>query len=148
VRSLEVGIARFGRPDKLCCFDGDQLPFAESTFDCAFRRLRVSPHSPGGACPTARRDAEGIEAEGTGHDLRAQPLNPAHRATVNACPFDENAILIRAWCSQDEDRVFGIPRGKDQVSRVLSEAAALAQGHGGQSGMASMGAQYYVWGKK
>jgi len=46
VRSLEVGIARFGSPTSFVAFDGDQLPFAGIHLRLRLRRLRVSPHSP------------------------------------------------------------------------------------------------------
>jgi ubiquinone/menaquinone biosynthesis C-methylase UbiE len=148
VKSLEVGIARFGSPTSFVAFDGDQLPFAESTFDCAFAAC-VFHHIP----PEAHARLLGemrrvLKPKGRVMIYEHNPLNPLTVRTVNACPFDENAILIRAGALRTRIESSGFLEARIRYRVFFPRPLRWLRGMEDNLGWLPMGAQYYVWGRK
>ena len=148
VKSLELGIARFGRPTTFVAFDGAQLPFADATFDCAFAAC-VFHHIP----PEAHARLLGelrrvLKPAGRVMVYEHNPLNPLTVRTVNACPFDENAILIRAGTLRGRIESSGFREARIKYRVFFPRPLRCLRGLEAYLGWLPMGAQYYVWGKK
>jgi SAM-dependent methyltransferase len=95
-RSLEIAQSRFPGTASYHCFDGRSLPFADNTFDvaftaCVFHHIPVDQHEP--LFAEIRRV---LAPNGIFFVFEHNPLNPLTVRVVNQCPFDENAVLIRA----------------------------------------------------
>jgi ubiquinone/menaquinone biosynthesis C-methylase UbiE len=95
-KSLEIGQRQHGECADFVYFEGETLPFKEESFDvafaaCVFHHIEHKKHVrlllelnrvlvPGGRLIVFEHN----------------PLNPLTIHAVNACPFDENAVLIRS----------------------------------------------------
>lgn len=95
-RSLEIAESRFPGAARYHCFDGRTLPFADNMFDlaftaCVFHHIPADQHEP--LFAEIRRV---LAPNGIFFVFEHNPLNPLTVRVVNQCPFDENAVLIRA----------------------------------------------------
>jgi ubiquinone/menaquinone biosynthesis C-methylase UbiE len=148
VKSLKIGSIRFGASTSFVAFDGSHLPFAEATFDYAFAAC-VFHHIPPEAHERLLAEIRRVlKPSGQMMVYEHNPFNPLTVRAVNACPFDENATLIRAatlkrrleragfWKLRIKYRVF-FPR---QLRWLRSMEEKI--------GWLPIGAQYYVWGRK
>lgn len=94
--SLDVADRRFPGVAELVRYDGVMAPFQDETFDlifsaCVFHHIDANEHG--------RVFAELLrllKPDGQMVIFEHNPLNPATRHIVATCPFDENAVLIRA----------------------------------------------------
>jgi ubiquinone/menaquinone biosynthesis C-methylase UbiE len=148
VKSLEIGVIRFGSPTSFVAFDGSRLPFPDATFDCAFAAcvFHHIPHEAHGRLLGEMRRV--LKPSGQVMIYEHNPFNPLTVRAVNKCPFDENAILIRAGTLkarlesagfrqlQVRYRVF-FPRQLRWLRRIEDKLAWLP-----------IGAQYYVCGRR
>ena len=148
LKSLEVGATRFGEHTSFVAFDGIWLPFAEDTFDCAFAAC-VFHHIPSKAHEGLFTEIRRVlKPDGFLMVYEHNPLNPLTVRTVNACPFDENAVLITASMlrARVENSGFRGLRTRYRVFfpkrlhwlRVMEDRLAWLP----------MGAQYFVCGRK
>jgi len=137
-------VARFGREASFVAFDGNRLPFPDSTFDCVFAGC-VFHH----VAPAEHRDllAEVRRVIRLGGHLMIyehNPLNPLTVRTVKACPFDDHAILVRArrLSAALEAAGFGGTRVRYRVffPRALRWFRPLED----SLGWLPLGAQYYA----
>jgi ubiquinone/menaquinone biosynthesis C-methylase UbiE len=95
-KSLEVGRAQHGARAEFMHFDGARIPYADATFDvalasCVFHHIPESEHVQ--LLAEIRRV---LTPRGLLFVFEHNPLNPLTRHAVDTCPFDENAVLIRA----------------------------------------------------
>ena len=95
-KSLDIARERCGTLATYCEFDGRKLPFSDGEFDvvfaaCVFHHIPESEHVR--LLSEIRRVLSPV---GVFLIFEHNPLNPLTRRVVNQCPFDENAILIRA----------------------------------------------------
>jgi ubiquinone/menaquinone biosynthesis C-methylase UbiE len=95
-KSLEVGEAEHGARAEFTHFDGARIPYADATFDvalasCVFHHIPESEHVH--LLGEIRRV---LTPRGLLFVFEHNPLNPLTRHAVDTCPFDENAVLIRA----------------------------------------------------
>jgi SAM-dependent methyltransferase len=95
-KSLDIAQSRFPGAANYHCFDGRTLPFADNAFDvvftaCVFHHIPVEQHEP--LFAEIRRV---LAPNGVFFVFEHNPLNPLTVRVVNQCPFDENAVLIRA----------------------------------------------------
>jgi ubiquinone/menaquinone biosynthesis C-methylase UbiE len=95
-RSLEVAERRFAGQAKFVRFDGVRVPFADNCFDiayamCVFHHIDHADHGA-----LLRELSRVIKPGGSLFVFEHNPFNPLTVRVVNACPFDENAHLIRA----------------------------------------------------
>jgi ubiquinone/menaquinone biosynthesis C-methylase UbiE len=97
VRSLEISRSRFPHINAQHVeIGGPTLPFADETFDlsfsaCVFHHIAHSEH-PRWLAELRRVTRKG----GLLFIFEHNPLNPLTAKAVRECPFDENAVLIRA----------------------------------------------------
>lgn len=96
LESLRIGAGRFGDRADFIAFDGERLPFADGRFDCVFSACvfhHIEPERHVALFAELRRV---LRPGGLLMIFEHNPLNPLTVHAVNTCPFDENAILIRA----------------------------------------------------
>jgi SAM-dependent methyltransferase len=96
VRSLAIASARYPRQASFQAFDGRRIPYARESFDvvyaaCVFHHIEA-PRQP----PLLREIRRILRPDGHFFLFEHNPLNPLTRHAVDTCPFDENAVLIRA----------------------------------------------------
>lgn len=78
------------------CYDGDRLPFDDNTFDLAIT-VCVMHHVPPASWPNFAREMHRVvRSGGLALVFEHNPVNPVAVHVVNNCPFDEDAILLRA----------------------------------------------------
>jgi ubiquinone/menaquinone biosynthesis C-methylase UbiE len=95
-KSLEVGNNRFPGQAEFVAFDGSTLPFPKAHFDlsfaaCVFHHIDHVEHAA--LLAELRRV---LRPGGMLVIFEHNPFNPLTVHAVNTCPFDENAVLIRA----------------------------------------------------
>ena len=148
VKSLEIGVHRFGNASGFVAFDGLRLPFAEATFHCAFAACVFHPIPPEAHERLLGEIWRVVKPGGHVMIYEHNPYNPITVRTVNACPFDENAILIGAGALRTrlESAGFRELRATYRVffPRRLRWLRALEP----TLGWLPLGAQYYVSGRK
>jgi SAM-dependent methyltransferase len=93
-KSLAVAEGRFPGVARAVCYDGGEIPLAESQFDlifsaCVFHHIDGSEH-----VPLFKRLKRLLRPGGLMVTFEHNPINPLTRYIVSTCPFDENAILI------------------------------------------------------
>ncbi|MEM9148720.1 MAG: class I SAM-dependent methyltransferase [Pseudomonadota bacterium] len=95
-KSLDIARARGVEGLDCLAFDGRRLPFEQGTFEaglaaCVFHHIPEQAHGP--LLAEIRRV---LAPQGRFWIFEHNPLNPLTVRAVNTCPFDENALLIRA----------------------------------------------------
>lgn len=96
IASLRIAAQRFAGAADFVAFDGRALPFADGSFDCAFSACvfhHIEPALHVGLLAELRRV---LRPGGLIAVFEHNPLNPLTVQAVRTCPFDENAILLRA----------------------------------------------------
>lgn len=95
-RSLAIARDRYPGAAEYRCFDGVAIPFADGSFDVAFAAC-VFHHIDGAEHVSLLRELLRVLADdGRLFLFEHNPLNPLTRHAVDTCPFDANAVLIRA----------------------------------------------------
>jgi SAM-dependent methyltransferase len=96
VESLRIGAGRFAGEAGFVAFDGEQLPFADGSFDCVFSACVFHHIEPERHVTLLAELRRALRPGGLLMIFEHNPLNPLTVHAVNSCPFDENAVLIRA----------------------------------------------------
>lgn len=94
--SLRIGVQRSRGAADFVAFDGRSLPFADGSFDCVFSACvfhHIEPALHVGLLSELRRV---LRPGGLIAIFEHNPLNPLTVRAVRTCPFDENAVLMRA----------------------------------------------------
>ena len=96
-QSIAVAEARHGPLAHFTPYeDGDPLPYADASVDVAFTAC-VFHHIPQAEHAAVLAEVRRVlKPGGTVFVFEHNPLNPLTMKAVNDCPFDENAVLIRA----------------------------------------------------
>jgi ubiquinone/menaquinone biosynthesis C-methylase UbiE len=96
-QSIAVAESRHGPLATYTHYDaGDPLPYADASVDVAFTSC-VFHHIPHDAHPAVLAEVRRVlKPGGRFFVFEHNPLNPLTMKVVNDCPFDENAVLIRA----------------------------------------------------
>jgi len=95
-KSLDVGAAQHAGRAEFTHFDGARIPYADATFDAALASC-VFHHIPAGEHVALLGEIRRVlKPRGVLFVFEHNPLNPLTRRAVDTCPFDENAVLIRA----------------------------------------------------
>lgn len=95
-RSLDIARGRFPDAAVYQIYDGAEIPLPEKSYDlifssCVFHHIEAVEHL------SIFRQLRGLLASnGAMVIFEHNPLNPVSRYIVATCPFDENAVLIRA----------------------------------------------------
>lgn len=94
-KSIEIATQRFSSMAILQSYDGETLPYDDSSLDivfsaCVFHHIsqELYPH----IFSELRRV---LKKNGLFVVFEHNPLNPLTLKAVNTCPFDENAVLIK-----------------------------------------------------
>jgi SAM-dependent methyltransferase len=95
-KSLDLAAHRFPGMAQYVRYDGITAPFEDQSFDlifsaCVFHHIDASEHR--GIFVELKRM---LRPDGAMVIFEHNPLNPGTRHIVATCPFDENAVLIRA----------------------------------------------------
>jgi SAM-dependent methyltransferase len=129
-------------------YDGSRLPFADGTFDLSMA-VTVMHHVP--VAQWAHFVSEALRVLRPGGVfvvIEHNPLNPLTLYSVNRCPFDEDAVLLRAGTVRSliksqglhytgHDYIFFTPFGAPVIQAVERRLTWLP-----------LGAQYAAWGIK
>jgi SAM-dependent methyltransferase len=147
-KSLEIAMARFGENADFVAFDGARLPFADGTFDlafsaCVFHHIAAAAHAEllAEIRRVMRRDGQLMIFE---HN----PLNPLTVHAVNTCPFDENAVLIRARTMTQTLERAGFRETEVKYRIFFPRALRWLRPLENFLGWLPLGAQYYALAKK
>lgn len=106
-RSLAIARDRYPGAAEYRCFDGAVIPFEDGRFDVAFAAC-VFHHIDAVEHVALLRELRRVLAGGGRFFLfEHNPLNPLTRHAVNTCPFDANAVLIRARTMRERLRAAG-----------------------------------------
>ena len=95
-RSLDIGRSRFAGQAEFMCFDGSRLPFDPGAFDavfcaCVFHHIDTDEH-----VALMRELHRVLRPGGILAVFEHNPLNPLTVRAVEACRYDENAVLVSA----------------------------------------------------
>ena len=98
VSSASIDMARRQNPTAhYKTYDGQVLPYADGSFDCAFA-ICVLHHVPVAQWAAFLKDmSRVVKRGGLVLVIEHNPLNPATQWVVNTCKFDVNAKLLRPW---------------------------------------------------
>ncbi|MFH2204192.1 MAG: class I SAM-dependent methyltransferase [Elusimicrobiota bacterium] len=90
------------------CYDGSSIPFPDATFDLIFA-INVLHHiAPKARLAAIREMRRAVRPGGLILIFEHNPLNPITAKVVQACPFDEDAILLRMTEVRDLFRAAGL----------------------------------------
>lgn len=109
-RSLAIARERYPDVAEFRSFDGVTLPFDPGSFDvafaaCVFHHIDAAQH-----VPLLRELRRVLRDDGRLFVFEHNPLNPLTRRAVDTCPFDANAVLIRAGTMRARLRAAGFRR--------------------------------------
>ncbi len=109
-RSLDIARERHSGAADYCIFDGTTIPFASGSFDvafaaCVFHHIDSEDH-----VPLLRELRRVLTDGGRLFVFEHNPFNPLTRHAVDTCPFDANAVLIRARTLHERLRAAGFER--------------------------------------
>jgi SAM-dependent methyltransferase len=129
-------------------YDGEHLPYEDNAFDVAFT-ICVLHHVPPGQWPGFTAEIHRIiRPGGLAIIFEHNPYNPITRRIVNRCPFDKDAVLLRASTTRGllEDAGFSDVRSRS-ILTVPAGTKFLRRVDGWLSGL-PLGAQYVATGRK
>ena len=145
VASLRIAAQRF--PDKadFVAFDGVRLPLADGVFDCVFSACvfhHIEPALHVGLLAELRRV---LRPGGLIMIFEHNPLNPLTVQAVRTCPFDENAILMRANTLKGRLVEAGFSGAAARYRLFFPRALRLLRPLERWMKWVPLGAQYYVF---
>jgi SAM-dependent methyltransferase len=145
VSSACVGAARKRNADvDYQVYDGTTLPYADGSFDLAFSICVIHHVPPAYWSNFVREMRRVLRPGGLALVFEHNPRNPFTMRAVTACPFDEDAVLLR---NEETERLFREAGfGRVRSSFILSVPAAnrfLRRVDRLFSGL-PFGGQYYV----
>jgi ubiquinone/menaquinone biosynthesis C-methylase UbiE len=147
-RSLDVSKQRYPGMERYATIAGDQLPFANNSFDLIFSAC-VFHHIPQQEHAHWLKELNRVTApNGALFIFEHNPLNPLTTFVVRSCPFDSNACLISA--RELALRVTGARWSNVKTSYRIFFPRMLKKLRGLESHLrrVPLGAQYYVSGRK
>ena len=145
VASLGIAAQRFPGEADFVAFDGSHLPFADGSFDCAFSACvfhHIEPTHHVGLLAELRRV---LRPGGLLMIYEHNPLNPLTVQAVRTCPFDENAILMRAATLKRRFLDAGFSGATARYRLFFPRALRLLRPLEQFMKWLPLGAQYYVF---
>lgn len=150
VSMKSLGLARRRHSDKadFVIFDGHKLPFQDNAFDlvfsaCVFHHIPHTEH-----LPLLAELKRVLRIGGTCVIFEHNPANPLTVQAVNTCPFDENAVLIRATEFNRRFRQAGFNEVEHRFRIFFPRALRLLRFIERNLTWLPLGAQYCVIGRK
>jgi SAM-dependent methyltransferase len=143
-RSLAIARSRFSGVAKFQTYDGEAVPSPAQRYDlifssCVFHHVDAAEH------PAILRQLRGMLADdGAMAIFEHNPLNPVSRYIVATCPFDENAVLIRAGVFAERQRQAGFRRVEIAYTGFFPGALRALRPLEPMLARVPLGAQYYT----
>ena len=95
-KSIEIARNQYPDQANFIVFDGKKIPFSENTFDVMFAAC-VFHHVPIKIHPALLKESlRVLRPKGHCVIFEHNPFHPLTVRAVNACPLDQNAVLIKA----------------------------------------------------
>ena len=144
-RSLEI--ARRRHPgEQLALFDGERIPLEDGSVDLAYA-MCVFHHIPAHQHPAVLRELHRVlRPGGRLFVFEHNPLNPLTVRVVNDCPFDENAVLIRAGVLRRRLAGAGFARASTHFRVFFPRALRALRPLEPWLGWLPLGGQYFACG--
>jgi ubiquinone/menaquinone biosynthesis C-methylase UbiE len=147
-KSLQLGKERFPTQAEFTRFDGENIPYPDNYYHLAFAACvfhHIDAHQHLSLLMEIKRI---LKPNGTVIIFEHNPINPLTVRVVNSCPFDENAVLIRAGVMQNRIADAGFVKSHKHYRlffpRFLNSLKPLEK----YLHWLPLGAQYYVCGEK
>jgi len=125
-------------------FDGARLPFGDSSFDCIFAGCVFHHVSPSAHHRLLGEFRRVLQHSGRLMIYEHNPLNPLTVRTVRACPFDDNAILLRAGILRAELERAGFENPEARYRVFFPRALRWLRPLEDALDWLPLGAQYYL----
>ena len=143
-QSLEIAEHNHTSLASFMVYDGARIPADEDQFDlvlaaCVFHHIPSIDHDS-----ALKEILRVLKPEGHFFVFEHNPLNPFTVYTVNACPFDENAVLIHSGQMRQRILAAGFPKAHANYCTFFPAALAGLRRFEKYLGWLPMGAQYYV----
>jgi ubiquinone/menaquinone biosynthesis C-methylase UbiE len=143
-RSLEIALQRHGAATTFIQCDGALTPFAEGEMDlvfvaCVFHHVPQDRHAP-----LLAEINRILLPSGHLFLFEHNPLNPLTRKAVNDCPFDKNAVLIRASRMAQKISDAGFSSTRVQFTVFFPHMLRALRWAEPMLGHLPIGGQYYV----
>ena len=147
-KSLAIAEKRYLGKADFIHFDGHRISFDDNTFDVAFAACVFHHIAPNQHISLLNEIHRVLKPHGKMFLFEHNPLNPLTVHAVNSCPFDENAILMRATTVKNRMRSAGFLSLDHEYRiffpRLLRTLRPLER----YLAWLPLGAQYFVVGKK
>jgi ubiquinone/menaquinone biosynthesis C-methylase UbiE len=128
-------------------YKGLLLPCADDEFDVVFAAC-VMHHVAPADWPAFLREARRVvRPGGLVCIVEHNPFNPLTRLAVSRCPFDADAVLLRAGRTRQLLRDAGLRQVRHEYFLLLPSAAPLARRIEGMFSRLPLGAQYMAFGE-
>jgi SAM-dependent methyltransferase len=147
-RSLDVARRRFAALAEFRAFEGDRIPAADGELGlvfaaCVFHHIEPDRH------PSLLTEIHRSLAPGGWLVLHEHnPWNPLTMKAVRDCPFDENAILIRASTMRQRAVAAGFPNAKTQYRLFFPSVLKMLRPMERALTWLPLGAQYCLSARK
>lgn len=142
--SLRLAEQRFPHQARFQWFDGKTIPCADASYDLAFTAC-VFHHIPEEEHVSLLREIRRVlRPDGTFFLFEHNPLNPLTLHAVRNCPFDDNAVLIRAAAMRARIAEAGFSTGPARYCVFFPRALARLRMFDRFLTRLPLGAQYYI----
>jgi SAM-dependent methyltransferase len=147
-RSLAIAQNRYPHEAAFRSYDGRTIPFERDRFDLVFTAC-VFHHIPEAQQPGLLSEIRRVlRPDGHFFLFEHNPLNPLTRHAVDTCPFDENAVLIRAGAMRARIRGAGFAAAEVAYRIFFPRLLARLRPLERLLTPVPLGAQYYVHARK
>ena len=143
-KSLDIAKSLYGDIAKYKLFDGSEIPLQDNSYDLVFAAC-VFHHIPHDEHVFLFKEILRIlKPGGMIVIFEHNPLNPLTVHAVNTCPFDENAVLIRAGVLKNRIKKGGFENSKIAYRLFFPAALKIFRHLEKYFTKLPVGAQYYV----
>ena len=129
-------------------YDGTTLPYEDGQFDLVFAICVMHHVPPENWAGFAGQMLRVLRPGGMGVVFEHNPLNPLTMRTVNNCPFDEDAVLLKRSQLTGLFREAGFDAITSRFILSVPPAGKMLFGLDRAFSLLPFGAQYYVSGRK
>jgi ubiquinone/menaquinone biosynthesis C-methylase UbiE len=147
-KCLELGELKFAGQADFVAFDGKTIPFPDNSFDltfaaCVFHHIEHAQHL---ALLIELRRV--LRPKGSVVIFEHNPYNPLTVHAVNTCPFDENAVLLKAGHLIHTMEQAGFGKLHRRYRIFFPRTLSFLRGLEPYLSWLPLGAQYSVFGRK
>lgn len=146
--SLRQAERRHGSIAEFRHFDDGASPLPKASCDVAFAACVFHHIPPLQHGETLRQIHESLASGGHFFLFEHNPLNPLTLRAVNTCPFDADAILIRAGEMARRVRGAGFSQVRLRYCTFFPRALSVLRPIEPKLAWLPLGAQYYLWARR